>query len=443
MTTFTPGNQGDGTWILPTHRVGQLSHRVEVLNRRVKKTGGSGVSLAPVREFVLEVEDPDCPDGPRIPQRWSVLRVDGAVPVVAGWSFVARVEHHDGLGNIIAKAPSCYELGLPPDLRTAGATCDHCNAHRNRKDTFVLRDCSGVLRRVGRNCLQDFLRGADPEAALRLWSLLSAVESLLQGASDEGYEGGGGGVRSFDTVRFLAATASAIRNEGWVSKAQAQGGMRQATAALAAWLCDRAPRDERAREEWLRMQPTEADFEEAGEVVAWVEGLEQLNDYLHNLRVAVLLRHVERKHEGIVASGVMARRRDLERAALARLEAERTKELPPSAHVGAVGLRLDLHRVTVRSVRPVSTSYGPSNIVTAQDEAGNDVKWFANAKCDLKAGDLLRGHGTVREHGSYRGRAETVLSRAKFERVPPGSEDSVAFGTQRTLSTESDSEVPF
>lgn len=444
--SFLPGVQDDGSWILPLHRLEKLRHRVEVLNRRVKKTGGGGLWLDTAGTFTVEVADPDDEEGKRkLIETWAIVVVCGAVPVVEGWSFVARIEHHADLGNIVAKAPSCRQLELPLEFRTAEATCDHCKAKRNRKDTFVLRDEAGILRRVGRDCLQDFLRG-DPEQALRLWSLLSSVESLLQGASDEGY-GGGGGVPAMDTVFFLACTCSAIRHAGWVSKALAYGTGKQPTASLAAWIGGKAPKG-RALDEWRAMQPTEADFEEAGEVVAWVEGLEALNDYLHNLRVAVLIRHVERRHEGIVASGVMSRRRDLERAAQELAEAAQraagTAPAGPSEYLGEYGKRLDLHRVRLLSADPKNTEFGPTYLHLAVDELGNEVKWF-DKKALFKAGDWLRGHGTVKGHSEFKGRKQTLIGRPKFEVVPAGTVDVAAPAAPETprVEPQREEDVPF
>lgn len=414
METTRPGVQDDGTWRIPEHRLPELLRRAEILNRRVARTGKAGLSVETVRTESEEVPDPDG-GRPRV-RRWASVRISGEVPVVSGWRFVARVEHHAGIGNVVSRAPGCWDDPLPESLRTAEATCDHCEARRARRDTFVLRDGSGDLRRVGRNCLQDFLRGEDPEHVLRLWSLLSAIESLVRSCAEEGFGPEGSG--EIGTTHFLACTVSAIRHAGWVSRAAARESSlpRQSTSDLATWLCGRAPQGE-SRKAWLEMQPGEADYEEAGEVADWASSLgerEGLSDYLHNLRVAVSVGTVGRRNAGIVASGVVARRRELEQEAREKAERER----PAGSHFGSVGKRSDLPPLTVRTVRHLEGSYGVTTLVVMESEDGSSFKWFASGSRDHKPGDVLVGKGTVKAHETYRDRPVTVLTRCSLAMAP-------------------------
>lgn len=421
MTTIKPGIQQDGSWCVPTFRLDHLKHRVEVLNRRVRKTGGHGLTLEALRTEFREVPVDGTVD--RV-ESWSFVRIEGQVPRVDGWDFVARVEHHDGVGNIVSRAPGAESTVLPDSLRTDAAICEHCATKRLRNDTFVLsRWDTGAsaleLKRVGRNCLADFLRGSDPAEALRLWSILSSVRSLLSEAADEGYSLGRG-QRGFGTVGFLACTVAAIRHGGWLSKASCNGTDKVPTAVTAAWLADKEPTQHSARERWLSMRPSEADYEEAGEVVAWAQGLEeaQLNDYLSNLRVAVSLGFVERRHEGIVASGVAARRRDVEKALERLREATRQAARPPSQFVGVVAKRYPFC-LTVTSAKPVAGFYGASTLLLMEDQDGNEVKTFLRGDCSFKAGDTVHGKGTVKDHEVYGGRKQTVLIRCALAAGTP------------------------
>lgn len=441
-TTIKPGVQEDGSWCVPTFKVSQLQHRVEVLNRRVKKTGGAGLGLAALREEVRELPLLDGELVPRV-ESWTFVSITGDVPRVDGWDFVARVEHHVGLGNIVSRAPGC-DVELLSTWRVEGPSCDHCNAKRIRKDTFILLR-GHEFKRVGRNCLADFLRGGSPEEALRLWSVLASVRSLLSEASEEGFGGSGGGKRGFGTVGFLACTVSSIRHGGWLSKAACNGTDKVPTAVTASWLADKAPSQQSARERWVAMQPTEADFEEAGEVVAWAQAIEEskLNDYLSNLQVAVSIGCVERRHEGIVASGVAARRRDIEKA----LEAARTSSRPPGQFVGVVGKRYDFRGLTVKSARSVGSDFGTSVLLIMEDPAGNEIKTFYRGDSTYKAGDVLGGKATVKAHDEYRGAKQTVLIRCKLETGLPvqGSLPipSVSEAAPKEAPAFSDEEIPF
>ncbi len=428
------------TWEIPSFKMSQLTRRVEVLNRRVRRTGGPGLDVVALGE-VRRTHTDDVSGAPVV-ELWTTVAIVGDVPRVDGHQFLARVEHHSDVGNIVTVAPGAPASLVPSDARTAPPVCDHCKAARQRKDTFFLLSPSGEIVRVGRNCLADFLRSGDPEVALRMWSLLGSIRSMLNAASEEGY--GQTAARGLETVGFLACTVSAIRHCGWISKAAARDNDKTATSDTARWIAGRAP-EGRGREEWDRMRPTEADYEEAGEVVAWIEAMDPaaLNDYLHNLRVAVSLGYVERRHEGIVASGVSARRRDLERAA-ERASAEAANQGRPSEHVGVVGKRYDFPGLRVMASRPTGSSFGPSVLVTLQDSDGNVLKTFLNvSESPFSAGDIVRGKGTVKDHGAYQGRKETLLCRTKFEKDPVATSPSPSPGFSKKDLPPSDEPPEF
>lgn len=419
MTTkINPGEQENGTWIVPSNSIGTLQHRIDVLNRRVQKTGNGGLSFTILQEVLEDVTEDDV----SFVRPWTILQVSGAVPVISGWQFVARVEHHGELGNVISVAPDAQSSDLPKDLRTADATCDHCKSVRNRKDTFVLRNTEdGSFRRVGRNCLADFLRNTEIKSLLGIWSLISSVRSLLIEAS----ESCGSGPDVFSTVGFLAATSSAIRKAGWVSKQKSRETGASPTANLAAFIAGRPPESGTALVEWKALRPTEVDFEEAGEIVSWVETISsegELNDYLLNLKTAILLGYVGERHEGIVASGVASYRRHLEDLKKA---AEASKK-PPSKHLGTKAERLVFKALEICKTREIDGPFGLSTLVLFEDVDGNDLKAFIKGMVPFVAGDFVKGKGTVKEHEVYEGRAVTMLTRCKFEKTDAPIETSSA-----------------
>ena len=53
-----------------------------------------------------------------------------------------------------------------------------------------------------------------------------------------------------------------------------------------------------------------------------------------------------------------------------------------------------------------------STLVTMHDKAGNVLKWFASG-AGFKHGDSKRIIATVKAHGAYKGRNETIITRAK------------------------------
>ena len=155
------------------------------------------------------------------------LRMDG------GWEFIGRVDH-EAIGNLIVSVPGS-EHGV--DLHkmfgnSEPSYCDHCNTTRRRTSTFVLKNPEGKIKRVGRQCLKDYLPGgergvseivgyaqylSDIAERLKIW------ESKSGGDYDE--EGMGGGGRSskehFSVQGTVALAKLLVDKIGYVSKAKA------------------------------------------------------------------------------------------------------------------------------------------------------------------------------------------------------------------------------
>lgn len=154
--------------------------------------------------------------------------VSGEPVVVAGWEFVATLQHLKSESgetvNLLRTVPT-FEGALPERFRTAGPEwCDHCRTKRARKDTYVLRristtcdtcgdsgftgpetgydgvcsDCGGQSvgapdwQQVGRTCTQDFLGDRDPEKFLASLDLLLAAALALDESDGEEWSGGSG-----------------------------------------------------------------------------------------------------------------------------------------------------------------------------------------------------------------------------------------------------------
>lgn len=393
------GANGNGTFGIPSYAMGELEHKVKLLNRRAVKLGG-GLGIQVVGKDNVKVTGEG---GVARVIPVAIIRITGSVPVVAGFTFIARLEHHTG-GNIISKAPG-YEGDLPEQYRCSEANCDHCKTFRKRNDTFVLRNEKGEFVQVGRTCLQDYMRGEDPSKALKLFSLLSSLFGYIAGG-EGGVFGFGGAAGFVSTTHFLACTVAAIRAWGWVSKKTAMETGARCTAVDADFLAGPCPKVGDSVQTWTENRPTDADIEEATDIVEWAGELgnrDNLSDYLHNLRIACSVGYVENKLMGIVASAVVARRYELEKTA-----AKAAK--PASAHVGTVGERLTLN-LTVTHVRYIESPYGMKTLVGLVDESGSKLVWWATNNPDFKAGEKITCKATVKKHDTYNGENQTVLTR--------------------------------
>jgi len=418
MENTTPST--DTTYDVLAYRFEDLEKKVEKFARKANSLGLPPVSIEVVGEKLIPVLDErtGLPTG-RV-RVYKVVKVHGEAPVVAGHTFVARVEHTEA-GNIISKAPGLEGVVVPASMRDGEAYCDHCRTHRRRNDTFVLReDTTGSLLRVGRNCLADYLRTADAAEALRLWAFLSDLSTFGRDSDEEG----GGGCREGDpsTLHFVACTIRSIELSGWVSRKVAYENDAQSTASEAAWASGPCPRDSKATIEWTKAQPSEENAKEAAAAIEWAKALEGNSDYEHNLKVGCSLGYVRGKNTGLVASVVVAYRRFREQELAKEREASKKGS---SGHVGVEGHKYSF-QLTVTHVSSWDSAYGVTVLYVLEDASGNVFKWFSSGGCDhpvqerkLEAGDCCYFTFTVKGHGEYKGRKETTVTRASASEAMP------------------------
>jgi hypothetical protein len=124
-------------------------------------------------------------------------------------------------------------------------------------------------------------------------------------------------------------------------------------------------------------------------------------------------------HAGILASAVTAHARALGREVEKRIRDERSATRP-SAHVGQVGLRVDLE-LTVERVTDRASDYGARRIVSMRDTSNNLFVWMtgAGSTAEVKAGQDLKIRGKIKRHNEFRGEKQTELTRCEiFEEWP-------------------------
>ncbi len=326
--------------------------------------------------------------------------VSGPRPKFAGWSLVATLEPFDGGVNLIRSIPGAGELDA--SFR-AGTQCDHCNKSRNRSATFVVRHEDGRTMRVGRQCIGDFLGGQSPESIALEFALANDCASF---GDDEEFSSGGSAPTVYPLVPFVALVIREICTNGWVSRKVAgeRCVMASADAALDRFIGNPF--------KGIRPEvPNEEEISSAKAAIAWTAALEGTSDFDHNIKSIALSGNATGRTIGMAAAIYGAHQRFLERE-VARREFARASA--DSAHVGAVKARLDLV-LSVTSVFTAESDFGVTHIHTMVDASGNVFKWFASSGC-LKIGETYSVRGTVKGHGEYKGRKETILTRCKAEK---------------------------
>lgn len=338
---------------------------------------------------------------------WYPVTLTSEPVKLAGFTFIATLDHASEAGVVLRTVPG---ETLPTSYREALPVCDHCGTARARKETFIVRAEDGALKQVGRSCLKDFM-GVDPEKAAKLAEWVIEIGECLQ---DEERWGSSESRDYVGIETFLTWVAAFIRVDGWVSRktAKEQEGRLVATADAAVDAYFTRSDDKKAK---YLPERTEADSNRAAEALVWGRELranstKELNDYEHNLVVAVAGAAVSLKNAGIAASLIPAwdrfQGREIEHK-------RRNAASANSVHFGTIGKRA-VFNLTVIAFSDFDSDYGTRRLVRFLDEVGNVATWWTSpsAAGDFEVGTHATVKATVKEHGDYKGTKQTVLSRA-------------------------------
>lgn len=348
------------------------------------------------------------------------LTVLGEGPKLAGWRLIATLEPSgDGATNIV-RAVIGEDVGK--QYRHDLGRCDHCKKHRSRKETFVVQHDDGTQKVVGRNCIADFLGHKDINAlanyAARLAEFAASLGQYLAMSvvNDDDFYGSGSAPEGYELATFLDMCIRCCRLHGWTSAGAARDGFGGiATKDRAVSMVNPPPHGSSDRAEWqaeLARLKAVAITVSAETVIAWAQTIEEDtdSDYLFNLRTIAHAGYVTRSTAGYAASMYVAYNNAMER----ETERQRKEARPDSQHVGAVGDRIEL-TVTVEKIHEFEGSYGVVGIHKMTDENGNDITWFASGKnwLDDDGVKTYRIAATVKNHGEYNGRLQTLVTRVK------------------------------
>lgn len=380
-----------------------LEARLEKLNRRARKLGVPELRLEVSAPYVREVPA-ELPGAPPVKYEAVDVAVVGETPHLAGWELVAVIEHEEG-ENLTRPVPG-VEANISV-YRDAPPHCDHCGTTRHRLETFIVRNESGVLSQVGRNCLADFLGGQSPQAVLWLAGWISEV-----GSDDFWSFGGMKMAYVVEPETFLGTVAALIRIDGWMGRTKAREWGKVATVDDA-WVIHFPPKspDRKYREWRAARETTDADRETGKAALAWARELppDDPNEYRSNLgRVARKEAWVARRI-GLGGSAVSSYLREMEREVAFRKAAEGYKR----EHVGTVGERLRGLDLELVSAKSFEGDYGPRTLVVLVDSERRRFKWWASGSkyTTSEPGTKLHVDATVKKHEEWKGMLETVLSR--------------------------------
>ena len=123
-----------------------LQGRIEKLNKRARKLGCQEIQVQVTNEEFIQVGMAGSDFTETV--KMLTVTVTGEAPVIAGWKFVATLQHEQ-TGTILRTVRG---EEIPERYREADASvCEHCNTRRKRKDTYVVKNVeNGEFKQVGR-----------------------------------------------------------------------------------------------------------------------------------------------------------------------------------------------------------------------------------------------------------------------------------------------------
>lgn len=418
----------------------ELGERIAKLNKKAVKLGTEPITLTVSDEHEQETHRESLVDqetreiyglveGVTSVERvtdYTFVIVNGETPMIAGWVFVATLDHEADQGadeNVaIRRAPvgafMKTRIGEEAAAAVEGADltayrhgsndCDHCGFNRRRKQTYVLYEvASGELRQIGSTCLTDYTgAGNNPERIAAWAEWLEGLYSDL-GRGDGEYSEGSGRI-AIRTQDFLANVSAMIRERGWQSRwmKTGYGDFERNHGATA----DAAMSNLHERSKKHRIEVTEDDYAEAKLALDWVRDelgeLDELDEFQHNLVTYCTSDYVPEKGDGFIAYAIMARRRAVEKV----LETERKeKAAVDSEWVGEIKERLRGLRFHVTFTREFPGDFGTRLLTKGHDDDGNLLVWWSSSVF-LEQGHSYELDATVKRHDTddYNGGAKTT-----------------------------------
>lgn len=433
---------------VPAYKVAELNDRFARIARKAAKLG----LPAPTFEVVGYHSEPEEVVVDQVLRRTGRLIktaeviVTGEAPRLAGWTFVASLDHADA-GNVVR---SISGDDVPELYRTTPPNCDHCRINVRRKQTFLVRSDAGELKQVGRNCLQDFCGGTSPEAivsratwTIELREMLGEFEHMPRVAFE------------YETATVLAWTAATVRVLGYVSNSEAEERMLTSTSRTVQATMSAAARGVATS---LKYEIEDQDQALALAARNWMRskrGEPGLSDYMSNCALLADADDCEPRHFGFVCSIIQSYNREIEREVAKAREAATPSLDEHFGDPGAKG-RQEYVLTVMRYFPRASEGYGygagetVTHIFSFVDQDGRAATWYGSndayrsdtitlkgkskktpprefGPCEaFEVGKTYRVLAKIKRHGDYRGVKTTYLSMVtQLEEVQPDRKGGV------------------
>lgn len=390
---------------------------VAKMNRRCRKLGVPEIEMSDSGMFSKSIETGKDRFGKPVMSDviFHSCVITGIAPKVNGWQFIATVDHVTTEGNVVNVCPASVEqaekIGMD-QFRLVDATCDHCGKLRSRNATYVLyNEQKQEVKRVGHSCLEMFVGSKDIHSIAQYAEELHQLEQCIH-EMDEDVEATGQHIVLRNLLNWVACS---IRLYGWVSKGKASEEGRVSTVSNASIM------EGELKAHTSTDAPNDDDTALAEKALTWIRSeetklsIDDLNEYMWNLRVICKDNIVSYKHTGFAASLIAAYQKNTQQ----KLE----KKVVSQWLDVTVGQKVSL-TLTLTRISNFSSDYGTTYILNFVDGSGNKVEWFASNPFDkdnkyvCQEGETYTVTGTVKKlsDGGKYGKS-TLITRCKVKHL--------------------------
>ncbi len=329
------------------------------------------------------------------------VTIEGNPPRLDDWEVIAQLDHKrfgDRYENIVQAWGICANILQSTETKCRAPSCDHCEAKRERKTTYLLRhrDTDEIIQ-IGSTCIEDFTKKSSLKSLLLNFKVIETVKSAKERTNVEPTE------FSFVSLSGLVSTAiTQINQHGFVSKGDAQYSDKTATSDAIIG--------------GLAKGRIECDHDLTKYVLEELhKSASQNTNFAINLKNSITRDdghiNINNRYAVAVIAGAIS-------TILRKKEKEDNDIEFSHDYAGLVSDRKEF-TLTLISTYAESTSYGMKDIFYFVDELKRRFKWTCWGSLpdvEMKVGNLYELTATISKHDDYK-IPTTVINRCKKIRV--------------------------
>lgn len=389
---------------IPTDRMGEFHRRIDKIQALAVKLGLDKWEVKIGEKEWRKIDNPNhdqslIPGYGKIQIEGSAVSITGHAPVIAGWKFLAKIEHDVG-GNLVKKMVGGNIS--PSEWHSCGPNCDHCQVPRARNNTYMLSNVTtGETKQVGSTCVSDFLgeHQRDPDKIASLFERFADLGLEFEYDPDKDLECGGRIEIGISPVDLMSATLKIVEQDGGylsAEKAESLGCMSTGNRLQSAFW-GKNP---------IVVAPGIAHAEQAKQVVSWLKEQKSVDSlWLRNISYLADREGITLKNAPLFGSGFVAWNRELQN----QLRSERGA----GDWIGAAGDKVATV-ATLERRGSYDNAYGTVAVLSFRDEEGNGMVWKTQSPPQgLILGSTYHLAATVKAHGEYKGDKQTEVIRVK------------------------------